>query len=146
MWLAMLGIIRSTPFLVFVVSSVSCVLTYSITSQHYRSEMLEKEIEVAKVNLEVKEEWNAKLVQAFDQLHSVQRDLTDRSAELERLRNANARLQARAKAHPESVDKASVARCSELLSEGAELVAEGERLLLQHGAEHDALGAVVGNK
>lgn len=64
---------------------------------------------------------------------------SSRGTDIERLRQSNARLQARLKARPESPDAGALARCSKLLTEGAELLGEGEQLLLRHGAEHDTL-------
>ena len=62
-----------------------------------------------------------------------------RVADIERLRNANAKLQAKLAASPTEPNAEPLARCSQLLSEGAGLVAEGEGLLLTHGITHDAL-------
>ncbi len=90
---------------------------------------------------------NEKLSQAtgdlLDQLNRANNLARDRGAELERVRNANTRLQSRAKADTATADRQALARCSELLAEGAGLATEGEGLLLRHGAEHDALVDVV---
>lgn len=109
-----------------------------------------KEKALVDARLEYEKEFNEKLVQATSDLqHELNRanDIArTRGADVERLRLANAKLQARAKAIPSNVDREALARCSELLTESAGLVTEGEGLLLKHGAEHDALIELTGSK
>lgn len=87
--------------------------------------------------------YNEKMVEVTDNLKLELERSADlarvRGAELERLRHANARLQARLKANSTEPNAEALARCSKLLEEGAGLVAEGERLLFKNGAEHDAI-------
>ena len=94
--------------------------------------------------------YNEKMVEVTDNLKLELERSADlarvRGAELERLRHANARLQARLKANSTEPNAEALARCSKLLEEGAGLVAEGERLLFKNGAEHDSLEGVVSQR
>lgn len=118
-------------------------LGFAYTSEHYEKMIQAKEIAVLEAQQQERKEHDAKLIEATNQLRNELNQSNDlaraRGADVERLRNANSRLQARIKATPASADREALARCSSLLSEGAGLVAEGERLLLKHGAEHDSL-------
>lgn len=125
------------------VSSVGYWLGASHTSARYEKMIQAKEIAVLEAQQQERKEHDAKLIEATNLLRDELNRTTDlarsRGADVERLRNANAKLQARIKASPASADREALARCSALLSEGAGLVTEGERLLLKHGAEHDSL-------
>ena len=125
------------------VSSVGYWLGASHTSARYEKMIQAKEIAVLEAQQQERKEHDAKLIEATNQLRNELNQSNDlaraRGADVERLRNANAKLQARIKASPASADREALARCSQLLSEGAGLVTEGERLLLKHGAEHDSL-------
>lgn len=116
---------------------------FAYTSEHYEKMIQAKEIAILAAQQQERKEHDAKLIEATNQLRDELNRTTDlarsRGADLERLRVANAKLQARAKASAPSADAEALARCSALLSEGAGLVAEGEGLLRKHGAEHDAL-------
>lgn len=118
-------------------------LGFAYTSEHYEKMIQAKEIAVLEAQQQERKEHDAKLIEATNQLRNELNQSNDlaraRGADVERLRNANAKLQARIKASPASADREALARCSSLLTEGAGLVAEGERLLLKHGAEHDSL-------
>lgn len=118
-------------------------LGFAYTSEHYEKMIQAKEIAVLEAQQQERKEHDAKLIEATNQLRNELNQSNDlaraRGADVERLRNANSRLQARIKASPASADREAFARCSQLLSEGAGLVTEGERLLLKHGAEHDSL-------
>ncbi len=118
-------------------------LGFAYTSEHYEKMIQAKEIAVLEAQQQERKEHDAKLIEATNQLRNELNQSNDlaraRGADVERLRNANSRLQARIKASPASADREALARCSSLLTEGAGLVAEGERLLLKHGAEHDSL-------
>jgi predicted kinase len=118
-------------------------LGFAYTSEHYEKMIQAKEIAVLEAQQQERKEHDAKLIEATNLLRDELNRTTDlarsRGADIERLRNANAQLQARIKASPASADREALARCSSLLTEGAGLVAEGERLLLKHGAEHDSL-------
>ena len=125
------------------VSSVGYWLGASHTSARYEKMIQAKEIAVLEAQQQERKEHDAKLIEATNQLRNELNQSNDlaraRGADVERLRNANAKLQARIKASPASADREALARCSSLLTEGAGLVTEGERLLLKHGAEHDSL-------
>lgn len=125
------------------VSSIGYWLGASHTSARYEKMIQAKEIAVLEAQQQERKEHDAKLIEATNQLRNELNQSNDlaraRGADVERLRNANAKLQARIKASPASADREALARCSQLLSEGAGLVTEGERLLLKHGAEHDSL-------
>lgn len=125
------------------VSSIGYWLGASHTSARYEKLIQAKEIAVLEAQQQERKEHDAKLIEATNLLRDELNRTTDlarsRGADIERLRNANAQLQARIKASPASADREALARCSALLSEGAGLVTEGERLLLKHGAEHDSL-------
>ena len=118
-------------------------LGFAYTSEHYEKMIQAKEIAVLEAQQQERKEHDAKLIEATNQLRNELNRTTDlarsRGADVERLRNANTKLQARIKASPASADREALARCSALLTEGAGLVAEGEGLLLKHGAEHDSL-------
>ena len=118
-------------------------LGFAYTSEHYEKMIQAREIAVLEAQQQERKEHDAKLIEATNQLRNELNQSNDlaraRGADVERLRNANSRLQARIKASPASADREALARCSQLLSEGAGLVTEGERLLLKHGAEHDSL-------
>lgn len=125
------------------VSSIGYWLGASRTGARYEKMIQAKEIAVLEAQQQERKEHDAKLIEATNLLRDELNQSNDlaraRGADVERLRNANARLQARIKASPASADREALARCSQLLSEGAGLVTEGERLLLKHGAEHDSL-------
>lgn len=125
------------------VSSIGYWLGASHTSARYEKMIQAKEIAVLEAQQQERKEHDAKLIEATNQLRNELNQSNDlaraRGADVERLRNANAKLQARIKASPASADREALARCSSLLTEGAGLVTEGERLLLKHGAEHDSL-------
>ena len=125
------------------VSSIGYWLGASHTSARYEKMIQAKEIAVLEAQQQERKEHDAKLIEATNQLRNELNQSNDlaraRGADVERLRNANAKLQARIKASPASADREALARCSSLLTEGAGLVTEGEGLLLKHGAEHDSL-------
>lgn len=125
------------------VSSIGYWLGASHTSARYEKMIQAKEIAVLEAQQQERKEHDAKLIEATNQLRNELNQSNDlaraRGADVERLRNANTKLQARIKASPASADREALARCSQLLTEGAGLVTEGERLLLKHGAEHDSL-------
>lgn len=125
------------------VSSIGYWLGASHTSARYEKMIQAKEIAVLEAQQQERKEHDAKLIEATNQLRNELNQSNDlaraRGADVERLRNANTKLQARAKASATSTDAEALARCSSLLTEGAGLVTEGERLLLKHGAEHDSL-------
>ena len=125
------------------VSSIGYWLGASHTSARYEKMIQAKEIAVLEAQQQERKEHDAKLIEATNLLRDELNQSNDlaraRGADIERLRNANKRLQGRIEASPASVDREALARCSALLTEGAGLVTEGERLLLKHGAEHDSL-------
>ena len=125
------------------VSSIGYWLGASHTSARYEKLIQAKEIAVLEAQQQERKEHDAKLIEATNLLRDELNQSNDlaraRGADVERLRNANAKLQARIKASPARADREALARCSQLLTEGAGLVTEGERLLLKHGAEHDSL-------
>lgn len=125
------------------VSSIGYWLGASHTSARYEKMIQAKEIAVLEAQQQERKEHDAKLIEATNQLRNELNQSNDlaraRGADVERLRNANTKLQARIKASPASADREALARCSALLTEGAGLVTEGEGLLLKHGAEHDSL-------
>ena len=125
------------------VSSIGYWLGASHTSARYEKLIQAKEIAVLEAQQQERKEHDAKLIEATNQLRNELNRTTDlaraRGADVERLRNANAKLQARIQPNTRGTDAEALARCSALLTEGAGLVTEGERLLLKHGAEHDSL-------
>lgn len=129
-----LGVIAFMAF--FVVGALFRATELKLDAAEQQVKTLEEEIHVQK-------EIQTKYVQVVDKL---QLDLNHanslaraRGVDVERLRNANAKLQAKLAASPTEPNAEALARCSQLLSEGAGLVAEGEGLLLTHGITHDAL-------
>ena len=125
------------------VSSIGYWLGASHTSARYEKMIQAKEIAVLEAQQQERKEHDAKLIEATNQLRNELNRTTDlarsRGADIERLRNANAKLQAKLASSPTEPNAEALARCSALLTEGAGLVTEGERLLLKHGAEHDSL-------
>ena len=125
------------------VSSVGYWLGASHTSARYEKMIQAKEIAVLEAQQQERKEHDAKLIEATNLLRDELNRTTDlaraRGADVERLRNANAKLQAKLASSPTEPNAEALARCSALLTEGAGLVTEGERLLLKHGAEHDSL-------
>lgn len=125
------------------VSSIGYWLGASRTGARYEKMIQAKEIAVLEAQQQERKEHDAKLIEATNQLRNELNQSNDlaraRGADVERLRNANAKLQARIKASPAEPNAEALARCSQLLSEGAGLAAEGEGLLLTHGITHDAL-------
>lgn len=125
------------------VSSIGYWLGASHTSARYEKLIQAKEIAVLEAQQQERKEHDAKLIEATNQLRNELNRTTDlarsRGADIERLRNANAKLQARIQPNTRGTDAEALARCSALLTEGAGLVAEGEGLLRKHGAEHDSL-------
>ena len=118
-------------------------LGFAYTSEHYEKMIQAKEIAVLEAQQQERKEHDAKLIEATNQLRNELNQSNDlarsRGADIERLRNANAKLQARIQPNTRGTDAEALARCSALLTEGAGLVAEGEGLLRKHGAEHDSL-------
>lgn len=118
-------------------------LGFAYTSEHYEKMIQAKEIAALEAQQQERKEHDAKLIEATNQLRNELNRTTDlarsRGADIERLRNANAKLQAKLASSPTEPNAEALARCSALLTEGAGLVTEGERLLLKHGAEHDSL-------
>ena len=118
-------------------------LGFAYTSEHYEKMIQAKEIAVLEAQQQERKEHDAKLIEATNQLRNELNQSNDlaraRGADVERLRNANAKLQAKLASSPTEPNAEALARCSALLTEGAGLVTEGERLLLKHGAEHDSL-------
>lgn len=125
------------------VSSIGYWLGASHTSARYEKMIQAKEIAVLEAQQQERKEHDAKLIEATNQLRNELNQSNDlaraRGADVERLRNANAKLQARIQPNTRGTDAEALARCSALLTEGAGLVAEGEGLLRKHGAEHDSL-------
>lgn len=125
------------------VSSIGYWLGASHTSARYEKLIQAKEIAVLEAQQQERKEHDAKLIEATNQLRNELNQSNDlaraRGADVERLRNANTKLQARIQPNTRGTDAEALARCSSLLTEGAGLVTEGERLLLKHGAEHDSL-------
>lgn len=125
------------------VSSVGYWLGASHTSARYEKMIQAKEIAVLEAQQQERKEHDAKLIEATNLLRDELNRTTDlaraRGADVERLRNANTKLQARIQPNTRGTDAEALARCSALLTEGAGLVAEGEGLLRKHGAEHDSL-------
>ena len=125
------------------VSSIGYWLGASHTSARYEKMIQAKEIAVLEAQQQERKEHDAKLIEATNQLRNELNQSNDlaraRGADIERLRNANAKLQARIQPNTRGTDAEALARCSALLTEGAGLVAEGEGLLRKHGAEHDSL-------
>lgn len=131
-WLAYLGL----GILVFGVSTLIWTDKVELAKSNAQIEKLESDLKHSEVLHE-------QYVQVMDKL---QLDLNNanslaraRGADIERLRNANAKLQARIATSPKDPNAEALARCSALLTEGAGLVTEGEGLLLKHGITHDSL-------
>lgn len=125
------------------VSSIGYWLGASRTGARYEKMIQAKEIAVLEAQQQERKEHDAKLIEATNLLRDELNQSNDlaraRGADVERLRNANAKLQAKLASSPTEPNAEALARCSALLTEGAGLVTEGEGFLLKHGAEHDSL-------
>lgn len=84
----------------------------------------------------------AKMVEALDALAGLRGELADARADADRMRVAFERRLRRAEAAPDGADGADLARCTQLLREGAELLHEGRELALRSAAKADALSAL----
>ena len=62
---------------------------------------------------------------------------------LERMRRAESERTKRESASPCGVEREAISKCERLLREGAELLAEGDELLRNHAAIHDALARSI---
>lgn len=67
-------------------------------------------------------------------------------ASLERLRRAESQRAKRESASACGMEREAVAKCERLLKEGADLLAEGDGLLRNHAAIHDALARATETK
>lgn len=138
----------TTSIEIWIYRALSAILGACFLWELHAVNVLEDEFKarekaLLQANLDNEKAYNEKLVNVTTslqlELDTANNLARSRGADVERLRNANARLQARAKSDPSNSDREALARCSGLLTEGAELVTEGEKLLLKHGAEHDAI-------
>lgn len=102
-----------------------------------------QEIASLEATAKTKEEFNEKLTQISNDLSEQLRVATAlssaRGADVERLRNQNRALQKRLATAPKGTDEEALRKCSNLLAESAELLGEGESLLLRNATRHDAL-------
>lgn len=67
-------------------------------------------------------------------------------ASLERMRRAESSRTKRESAGSCGVEREAIAKCERLLREGAELLVEGDNLLRNHAAIHDALASATETK
>lgn len=81
----------------------------------------------------------ARLVDALDAAAASRGELDSARADADRMRVAFERRLRRAEAAPDGADGADLARCTQLLREGAELLHEGRELALREAARADAL-------
>lgn len=84
----------------------------------------------------------ARLVDAMDAVAASRGELDSARADAERMRNAFERRLRRAEALADDAGGADLARCTDLLREGTELLSEGRELALRSAAKADALSAL----
>lgn len=133
--------LHTLAFTLCFLAGVGCGYDYQGTKKD--AEFAQYKFQVAQAKAKEAHDYNERLALLTEQYSVELQRLTllasRRGTDLERLRQSNTRLQARLKAHSSEPNAAALARCSKLLTEGAELLGEGEQLLLRHGAEHDTL-------
>lgn len=117
---------------VVVSGCVGFVMGWYVTDSHYQEKEKERELAVAQAMAKQKEEYNAKLLQAYNELDAVKRDAGELRASLDRVRSAYRARQTAPGA--QRIDQGRIGECERLLIEGAGLVGEGSDLLFdQHG-------------
>lgn len=108
---------------------------------YYRGEEVLKgaQLDAAVVRAQDGRKAYERLVEAQNALDALRAERVDVDAELERLRRAFASRAKRPSAPACAVERAAVARCEDLLREGAEILAEGGALLQRNAGAHDAV-------
>ena len=108
-----------------------------------KNEKRAQEIASLEATAKTREEFNEKLTSITNDLSKQLRVASDlssaRGADIERLRSENRSLQRRLARASKGSDGDALAKCSNLLAEGAELLGKGEGLLLRNATKHDAL-------
>lgn len=84
-----------------------------------------------------------RILAAQNELDALRVQHDDVRSSLERMRRAESERAKRESASPCGVEREAVAKCERLLREGAELLAEGDDLLRNHAALHDALARSI---
>ena len=108
-----------------------------------KAEKRAQEIASLEAAAKTREEFNEKLASITNDLSEQLRVSTalsaSRGVDVERLRSQNRALQKRLATASKGSDGDALAKCSNLLAEGAELLGKGEGLLLRNATKHDAL-------
>lgn len=137
---------------VFVAASLFFGGGFWVAAQVYKRQIAEMEAEQALAIKEKTDEYRskeqaqaAKLAQAIDALAKARANAVDLGADLERVRKLADSYRARLPAADGGscgADRERLARCVSLLSEGAELSAEGARISEEIASKKDALSIV----
>ena len=124
-------------------TSVAAVTSFAIGFglAYYRGEeqLKDAQLDAAVVRAQDGRKAYERLVEAQNALDALRAERVDVDAELGRLRRAVASRAERPSAPACAVERAAVARCEDLLREGAELLAEGGALLQRNAGAHDAV-------
>lgn len=129
--------------LCFVVGS----LTYSYQAHKYEAQIAQIKSSLADATAKQEKEYADKLSKATSDLVLANRRADtarlERDDLLKRLRTADARETERANASPGRSYRTEYTTCRKFLSEGAELLGEGDELVRKLASERDALSAIV---
>lgn len=129
--------------LCFVVGS----LTYSYQAHKYDAQIAQIQSSLAEATAKQEKEYASKLSKATSDLVLANRRADDARSErddlLKRMRTADARETERTAASPDRSYRTEYAQCRKFLSEGADLLGEGDDLARRLASERDALAELV---
>ncbi len=133
--------------LVCILCAASALATYLLQSYRYEAQINSINSQMAELAAKQEKEYAARLSKATSDLVLANRRAdtarSERDALLKRLHNANDSETKRADANPNRSYRDEYAQCRKLLSEGAELLSEGDELARRIAREKDALAEVV---
>lgn len=146
--LSILGLLKTNSKVVVVVvlCALSALVTYMATKAHYEAKEAAFMQKIYAKHASQKDDYERRLSEATSKLilESRRADVAraERDNLLNRLRVANARADG-ATANPDRSYRAEYAQCRKFLSEGAELLSEGDQLARRIAREKDALTTLV---
>lgn len=111
---------------------------YMYASHEYGEEIANVKLQAAIVRANDGRKSYEKLVAAQNALDASRRDAVRLSDDLDRLQRTYKDRERRASADACRVERAAIARCEDLLREGASLAQEGGKLLQRNAGLHDA--------
>lgn len=138
---------NSRTALIVVLCLVSAYMAHWLTKAHYEAQIATEREQTALAIKQQGKDYERRLSEATSKLvlESRRADVarTERDALLNRLRVANARISERADTDTVRSYRAEYAQCRRFLSEGAELLSEGDDLARRIAREKDALSDIV---